>query len=113
MTQFQPPYPPSYPPPHDQAYPPGQFNPHAPYGAPSWGPPSPPPTASHGASVLRDRPRTVAAGRGLAWIGDGFGMVAPYWKTWLGILLLMLVINIGLPLLPVIGSIVSALTPMV
>jgi uncharacterized membrane protein len=50
-------------------------------------------------------PRSVSAGRGTAWIGEGFGYFKQSPLIWIVILILMVIIQAVLALIPIIGQI--------
>ncbi len=52
---------------------------------------------------------SVATGRGWGWIVDGFGLFRGNWMVWILVFLLSLVIYVAFGLLPVLGTIATAL----
>lgn len=58
-------------------------------------------------------PRVVAAGRGAAWWGEGWRIFAAQPFTWIGIMLIYIVVSLLLNLVPIVGSVGQALlTPV-
>ena len=52
-------------------------------------------------------PRGVEAGRGTAWIGEGWGLFKQSPLTWILLIVVLFVINIVLAFIPVIGQVIS------
>ena len=50
-------------------------------------------------------PRVVPAGRGAAWWGEGFGLFRSAIGTWIGIMMIYLVITIGIGFIPFVGTV--------
>ncbi len=53
--------------------------------------------------------RTVDAGRGVGWVGDGWNLVKGQLGAWILLVVVYLVIEIALQIIPFIGGIVAAL----
>jgi Predicted integral membrane protein len=58
-------------------------------------------------------PRKVAAGRGWAWIREGFGYFMKAPLMWLGVIVVLFVISMLLNLIPLVGPLANALLPPV
>jgi hypothetical protein len=50
-------------------------------------------------------PRIVAAGRGASWWGEGFRLFTASIGTWIGIMVIYLMITMGIGLIPFVGSV--------
>lgn len=76
-------------------------------GAPDPGDPLPPPvsqpTRSPGGDDKLPEPRSVPAGRGWAWFTDAWGQLLGQPWTWVGALVVLLLVYVALGLTPVIG----------
>ena len=58
-------------------------------------------------------PRVVAAGAGAAWWGKGFHMLTSNFWTWIGIMLVYIIVGVLINIVPYVGSIgYSLLTPV-
>jgi uncharacterized membrane protein len=53
--------------------------------------------------------RTVDAGRGVGWVGDGWNLVKGQFGAWILLVIVYLVIEIVLQIIPFVGGIVAAL----
>ena len=51
-----------------------------------------------------DEPRVVEAGRGTAWWGEGWHIFASNFWTWIGIMIVYIIISILISLVPFVGS---------
>jgi uncharacterized membrane protein len=67
--------------------------------------PSPPPQAPPG-SWPRE-PRRLAAGRGASWWGEGWKIFTAAPLPWLGILVMIVVVNVLLGMIPVVGGLAA------
>lgn len=65
-----------------------------------------------GEGVLLSEPRGVDAGRGISWIGEGWGLFREAPGMWVGIVLVLGVIFIVLSMLPLINLLVSLVMPV-
>jgi uncharacterized membrane protein len=52
-------------------------------------------------------PRTVAAGRGASWWSEGWRLFTPGFGMWILAVLILVVVNVGLNLIPVVGPLAS------
>ena len=85
---------------------------HNPYEPPKADVVLPAPAVSE--NHLIDGGRTVAAGNGVSWIGDGWSLFAKSPGTWIGSILLLMILWIVVSLVPVVGGIaIQMLAPIV
>lgn len=69
----------------------------------------PNPFLSSGSSSAAEGGRSVDAGRGWAWITEGFELFKKQAGLWIGIVLVLFVIMIVLAVIPILGAIATAL----
>jgi uncharacterized membrane protein len=69
--------------------------------------PAAPPSATPSPPWPRE-PRRLAAGRGASWWGEGWRIFAAAPLPWLGILVMIIVINVVLGMIPVVGGLAAA-----
>jgi hypothetical protein len=70
------------------------------------------PVAQHHSGSLLDEPRTVAAGNGMQWISDGWGLFKGNIGLWIGMFVTLAAIFIGASMIPFLGFLASALFPI-
>ncbi|MDR3213853.1 MAG: hypothetical protein LBT71_08075 [Azoarcus sp.] len=59
--------------------------------------------------TLAAEPNKVAAGRGVAWWKEGWGLFREAPGLWIGICVVLMLINIAMPLVPIIGGLATSL----
>lgn len=64
------------------------------------------------AGALLSEPRTVEAGRGMGWLGEGWGMFREAPGVWIGTILVLGVVFIVLSMIPLINLLVSLSMPV-
>ena len=72
-----------------------------------------PPETSGDPGQLLDPPRSVSAGRGTSWIGEGWSMFSSAMGTWVGMSLVAGMILLALNLVPLVGFVAAFLTPFI
>jgi hypothetical protein len=65
-----------------------------------------------GSGALRAVPRAVETGRGLGWLGDGWRLFKEAPGTWIGILLVWILISLAISLIPVVNLLSNLINPV-
>lgn len=63
--------------------------------------------SSTGDATLADEPNSLSAGRGTAWISEGWGLFREAMGLWIGIAVVFIAILMGLGLIPIIGQLAN------
>ncbi|SRR6056297_428090 len=72
-----------------------------------------PPETGGQPGQLLDPPRSVSAGRGAGWIGEGWALFSGAMGTWIGMSLVAGLIFFALNLVPLVGFVAAFLTPFI
>lgn len=70
------------------------------------------PGPPQGSGALLDPPRTVGAGRGFGWLGEGWTLFREAPGTWIGIIAVWLLISIVINLIPLVNLLSNLVYPV-
>lgn len=65
-----------------------------------------------GSGTLLDPPRTVGAGRGFGWLGEGWTLFREAPGTWIGVIVVWLLISIVINLIPLVNVLSNLIYPV-
>jgi uncharacterized membrane protein len=67
---------------------------------------------AQGSGALLDPPRTVGAGRGFGWLGEGWTLFREAPGTWIGVIVVWLLVSIVIGLIPLVNVLSNLIYPV-